>query len=328
MILRLKTLPIMLLCTSSLLVHANPSNAPSNSSSETLSTTVRLVPVVDEKELPDSVQQVPQLVEKIQVEQVAANNPYVLLPHRPNFIMPVTYRTNNDMPFITPTGQPIDQGDGYDHVEIVFQLSVKYRMAQGWLGKMSFIDFGYTNRSFWQAYNKDGSSPFRETNHEPEIIFGWQTNLSWLNYVGFAVNHQSNGQAGELSRSWNRIILSGTSVLPSGVLHAKAWWRLPEDAKETPTSARGDDNPDIQRYVGIGELMYLHMLGEHNVALTVRNNFEMNNNRGSLMLEWTFPLSDRVKGYVQMFDGYGDSLIEYDRRQRRIGIGFKLSDWI
>jgi len=76
--------------------------------------------------------------------------------------------------------------------------------------------FGYTQRSFWQAYNTDASSPFGESNYEPELM----------------------------------------AVLP------------------------------------------LNLQGS-----------------------WAFPLHSNIKGYVQLFTGYGDSLINYNAPQQTIGAG-------
>ena len=82
-------------------------------------------------------------------------------------------------------------------------------MAKDVLFKNSRLFFAYTNLSFWQAYNSRFSSPFRETNHEPEMfllipqkwsLFDWHNQL-----IAIGFNHQSNGQTGTLSRSWNRI---------------------------------------------------------------------------------------------------------------------------
>ena len=39
----------------------------------------------------------------------------------------------------------------------------------------------------------------------------------------------------------------------------------------------------------------------------------------------TYPLSDRYEILLQYFNGYGDSLIDYNRSQERIGLGFQLT---
>jgi phospholipase A1 len=61
--------------------------------------------------------------------------------------------------------------------------------------------------------------------------------------------------------------------------------------------------------------------------ITLRDNLDWNENRGSVNLGWSFPLTRKMKGYVQYFNGYGESLIDYNRYQERFGIGIKLSDW-
>ena len=68
--------------------------------------------------------------------------------------------------------------------------------------------FGFTLQSYWQMYNSDISSPFRETNYQPEIFYGFINDLKvgeWTNRVNIiGIEHQSNGRTQPLSRSWNQ----------------------------------------------------------------------------------------------------------------------------
>ena len=43
---------------------------------------------------------------------------------------------------------------------------------------------------------------------------------------------------------------------------------------------------------------------------------------------WSYPLSESVRLYAQLFTGYGDSLIDYNNYQTRIGLGVMLNDLI
>jgi len=39
-------------------------------------------------------------------------------------------------------------------------------------------------------------------------------------------------------------------------------------------------------------------------------------------------MSRRVKWFVQYFNGYGESLIDYNARVNRIGLGIAFTDWL
>ncbi|MCB1788057.1 MAG: phospholipase A, partial [Gammaproteobacteria bacterium] len=74
----------------------------------------------------------------------------------------------------------------------------------------------------------------------------------------------------------------------------------------------------------------VHKRGQHVFSAMSRNNIESGFSRGAVELAWSFPLGDYpyLKGYVQYFSGYGESLIDYDQYVHRIGFGLALTDWL
>ena len=113
----------------------------------------------------------------------------------------------------------------------------------------------------------------------------------------------------------------------SWALAIKPWYRLPEDEKTNAGDPHGDDNPNILKYMGHGELTMAYRTNGNTFSAVWRNNLR-SDNRGAIELGWSFPLFRRLKGYVQYFNGYGESLIDYDAYSNRIGAGFLLTDWL
>ncbi len=229
----------------------------------------------------------------------------------------------NELPNPAPF-QAVDPAKTLVKPEVTFQLSFKAKLWQDVLGQPVDLWFAYTQRSFWQLYNFDDSSPFRETDYEPEVLFNIRTRFSLLGlkfrFVQIGINHQSNGQSEPLSRSWNRLVANVGVERGDLALLLKGWYRLPESVEE-------DDNPGIDKYMGYGEFWAYYFLKRHRVGIMFRNNLDFRENRGAVQLEWSFPLFAQLGGYVQYFMGYGESLIDYDHRVNRIGVGFILTDW-
>ncbi len=249
--------------------------------------------------------------------------PFSLTSHRRNYLLPFTYRsTTNGAPF------EVDNED-VDHVEVKFQFSFKFPIWNNILGSADLWG-AYTNISFWQAYNSKHSSPFRETNHEPEMFLEFAGNKDFFgisntsNQVGIV--HQSNGQHGSRSRSWNRVYLDIALEHENLVLNIKPWLRIPESEKTSTDDSSGDDNPNIERYLGYGEMTAGYKWNQQLFSVMLRNNLRANDNKGAIQLDWTFPMTRRLKGYIQYFNGYGESLIDYDCSVNRFGIGIVLTD--
>lgn len=262
------------------------------------------------------------LDERRNKDKIANQNPFSITQHRRNYLLPIGYvsEPNN----ITIDGLP---EKAIDNLEAKFQISIKtpiYLEDDGNTG----VFFGFTTTSFWQLYNSEASKPFRETNYEPEIFYQWQADWDLLGYrfnlaqIGF--NHHSNGQDGLKSRSWNRIVASALFSDEDAAYYVKTWWRLPEDDKVDPLDPTGDDNPDINDFYGRAELGFVWQLGKVNVLTQLRNNLSFSDNRSGIELNFTYPLNQRYDVLLQYFNGYGDSLIDYNRHQQRISLGVQL----
>jgi phospholipase A1/A2 len=268
------------------------------------------------------------VIERIQRERAVDDNRSVLLAHRRNYLLPITYAKHpNNEPY---QGEVGGADDRLDHAEAQFQISLKLPIAEGILNEHDAIYGGFTLRAFWQVYNTDISAPFRESNYEPELF--WISPLPWNVFGGDAtllslgLSHQSNGRSQLTSRSWNRVYAGLIWERSRYVYYLKVWWRIPEDEKDDPLDADGDDNPDIEDYMGNFEFTAAYRKFDHEVSVMLRNNLDTDENRGAIQLNWTFPLEGRYRGYLQFFNGYGESLIDYDAPIERIGIGIILTD--
>jgi phospholipase A1 len=240
--------------------------------------------------------------------------------HRSNYALAYSYNTS---PNLDPWLE-VDPDKTLKNEEVTFQISVKARLWKDVFKKPMDLWFGYTQRSFWQLYNVEDSSPFRETNYEPEFLLNFRTHFKVLGlkgrFVQVGLNHQSNGQVEPVSRSWNRIVANvGLESGPFSLL-VKGWYKFPESAED-------DDNPGINKYMGFGEVWGYYFLKRHRFGIMVRDNLDFQENYGALQLEWSFPVFGDFAGYVQYFLGYGESLIDYDHRVNRIGVGFMVMDW-
>ncbi|QER39545.1 phospholipase [Acinetobacter suaedae] len=246
--------------------------------------------------------------------------------YQPVYLLPVFWTSNkNEFPSSPNPVNTVDEKQNLTSSEAKFQLSLKTKAWENIFGNNGDLWLGYTQSSRWQVFNADESRPFRETNYEPEASLMFRTNYEILGLnarlLGVTLNHQSNGRSDPLSRSWNRVIFNLGFEKDNFALMLRPWYRIAEDAKD-------DNNPDIKDYIGRGDLTAFYRKGENDFSLMLRHSLKGGDrSNGAVQFDWAFPITGKLRGHFQLFDGYGESLIDYNHKATYVGLGVSLMNW-
>jgi phospholipase A1 len=253
------------------------------------------------------------------IEADARRETFTLTARQPNYLLVSSMRSANQAPY-----EFTGASERLDDEEVKFQLAFQTKLADDLFGADADLWFGYTQVAFWQLFNGAISAPFRETNYAPEAYVSFMTGLDLAGLKLRAVNvglvHQSNGRAEPLSRSWNRVFADLQLTRGDFALSFKPWVRIKEDPQE-------DNNPDIGDYLGRYELRLLYHWRGQIFGAMLRNVLDSEQRLNS-ELSWSFPIARRLRGLVQWYSGYGESLVDYNFNIHRIGVGVLLTDWL
>lgn len=250
---------------------------------------------------------------------------FQLRGYKPVYLMPVFWTDDtNETPHSPNPRNTVTEPLALQATETKFQIGFKTKIAENLFGDNGDLWTAYTQSSRWQVFNAEESRPFRETNYEPEamLVFrngyrigGWHGRM-----LGIGINHQSNGRSDPLSRSWNRVI--ATVGLDNGnwAFIARPWWRVPD--------GNDDDNPDIQNYLGRGDAMLVYSNHGHEFSVLGRHSLRSGeDSHGAVQVDWGFPIDRSFRGHLQLFHGYGESMIDYNHKATYVGLGISLLEW-
>ena len=211
-----------------------------------------------------------------------------------------------------------------------FQFSFKYRvfspsgnLPEWWRE----LYFGYTQTSLWDL--SDPSLPFYDTSYKPGFFYlreSFETKPDWLTRFGLqaGVQHESNGSAGDVSRSLNTAFITPMFTKALG-----RKWSVTV-APRILTYLEKSENPSIPSYRGHVDLM-VRIGVDQGVELTAYLRKGTDSRYGSMQFDFSLPLR-RIRGVpstvggnllLQYFNGWGESLRDYDVRrpdQLRAGI--------
>ncbi|HEY0885163.1 MAG TPA: phospholipase A [Ramlibacter sp.] len=257
----------------------------------------------------------------------AKRGTFVVRTYLPNFILPLHATSSINRTPASPTRGVTTGRPDYKPLEAKMQVSLRAKVAEGLVLPDADLWFAFTQRSLWQVWNRQESSPFRSTDYQPEAIYvipvpprlgalpgGWNWRMAQL-----GIAHQSNGQGGSLSRSWNRVYASAAFDHGEFGLVLRGFRRIGEKTN--------DDNPDMSRHIGNAEVMASWLPGLATASLTWRTHPRALD-RGSLQFDWSYPVSAKqpagLRWYAQVFTGYGETLLDYNHRQTSVGLGLTL----
>lgn len=256
--------------------------------------------------------------------------------YKSNYLLFTHTNNTNNTPQSPNRPNTVDRN--LDAQDLKFQLSLKTELFNNipLIRDLPYVTSSrlwgaYTQQSYWQIFDAESSRPLRENNYEPEIILSLGINNEVdgvkKDYIPRMLNlglvHQSNGRSNPTSRSWNRLYLEGGWELTDRLsLMVRPWWRLPEGHKN-------DDNPDIDKYMGYGDVTMRYETPSRKTAVSVllRNNLR-SDNKGFAQIDLQQRVFNNpyIKLHLMLSSGYGETLLDYNHSQSILGFGISLGE--
>ncbi len=228
-----------------------------------------------------------------------------------------SFSSHHDNYFIT--GVPLHESIESNTADAKYQISFKVLLTRNTLPLDSYLFLTYTQKAFWNIYQF--SSPFEEINFNPTLGLGkplYNKNDEVNGLAVLSYEHESNGRDSIYSRSWNNVSLSYHTLINDRTsLNVKAW--LPFLYKT--------DNPDLLDYIGLGEVRLEYSIKPEKLLLniTARKGLEWNW-KGAIRTQLLYRPFKMPNQYLvlEWFNGYTESLIDYQEYKSMIRFGFIL----
>lgn len=211
-------------------------------------------------------------------------------------------------------GVPLNNMPNRHNTDVKFQVSIQHRLTKSRLPFDTYLFLQYTQKTFWNVLEK--SLPMRDMNFNPGIGVGHL--IVYKNeYVGkgyVMLEHESNGKDSISSRSWNKVTFAVAIDLTRNLqAQFKTWIPIID----------GGNNKDILKYNGIFQVAANYRTNNRriNLGLVVVQRKSWGQN---MQLEFSVKIKDQVNQYlfVQFYNGYGESLLDYNKFSRMLRVGF------
>lgn len=235
---------------------------------------------------------------------------YFFQPYKKNYI---TFGSLKNQDGSTPfSGESLD---------IKFELGMQFTLFPeiDTFTALAPLKVGYSQRSWWDI--AESSAPFKEHNYNPEIFWDFtealarpsdRTRLHLFDLAGY--EHQSNGLDGLGSRSWDRLYVQREFRLSEMLGWSVKAWKVVN---------LGEHNLDIEDYLGNVELT-THFEFNNWVGVDVRMLKGHETKKVSYQADVILPMSRWVNSrfILSYYEGYGEALVNYNKKSRSVRAGF------
>lgn len=199
--------------------------------------------------------------------------------------------------------------------DVKFQLSIAQRLTKSKLPFDTYLFLQYTQKAFWNVFQK--SFPMKDLNYNPGIGLGhlivYHNKYIGKGYLMF--EHESNGRDSTASRSWNKVTLGAAIALTRNwEVQFKTWIPIVD----------GEYNKDLLKYNGIFQMAANYRTDNRRfncgLILTKRKTWTSFNTQ--IELSYKFNNNENQYFFLQYYNGYGESLLEYNKFKSMLRVGF------
>lgn len=200
--------------------------------------------------------------------------------------------------------------------DVKFQISVMHRITNSTLPFKTYLFLTYTQKAYWDVFQD--SFPFRDLNFNPSLGLGKALvrNNRFLGTINMQFEHESNGKDGDASRSWNKVSFGSYLTLNDRMTFQTKLWIPIVD---------GANNKDIVHYSGWGLMAFdfSSPRKKYNIGCVVTKRGGANLN-ANIELNFSIRLfsDDNQYLFLQYYNGYGESMLDYKQYRQRIRLGF------
>ncbi len=212
------------------------------------------------------------------------------------------------------TGIPLHGPINNKTADAMFQVSIRQRLTKSYLPFNFFGYLTFSQKAFWDIYSE--SSPFRDLNFNPGLGVGKYLikDNKLVGAVFIQIEHESNGKDGDDSRSWNFLSVSN-----------KIFWskNFTTNIKLWAPYVDGGENKDLIKYRGIGTVSANYLSPNDKWWITGEVNPRKGFGNINTTLSLGYKISSRHNQYLfaRIFNGRGDSLLEYKSYESNIRVG-------